>query len=138
MSSAFGMYVDNGCLVVPIRLELDDDGVRQLQAEVLRRISRAGLRGVVIDLAGVSVLDSHLARELFDIGKMAALVGARMVISGINPGMAMALVDLGFEAGAAETVVHIEQALHLMRTRGFFAGNPGAVKKPAIDQGALR
>ena len=130
MPSNRTMYNDSGRLVVAIQQELDEDGLRQLRADVLHSVSQAGLSGIVIDLSGVSVLDSHMARELFDTGKMATLMGARAAISGINAGMAMALVDLGFVQGELETFSSVEEALLRIREEEEIAEAPAKTEQP--------
>lgn len=112
--SSVGMYVTRGCLVVPIQVELHDDLVLNIQADVLKRVGGKGIRGVVIDLSGVAVLDSFLARKLFDTAKMTALMGAETVVTGIRPGAASLLVDLGFEPGDVPTAVNLEEGIRLL------------------------
>lgn len=115
MVSRVGVYVDGENLVVPIQQELDEEVVKQLQSDVLERISLKHLTGLVIDLSGTSVLDTFLARKLFDTCRMARLIGARPIISGMSAGMAISLIDLDFNPGDVETAVTLEDGLLRLR-----------------------
>lgn len=112
--SGVGMYVTRGCLVVPVQVELHDDLAPRVQAAVLQRINETGIKGVIIDLSGVAVMDSFLARAIFDTAEMASLLGAKTVITGLRPGVAAALIDLDFEPGDVPTAVSLEKGFRIL------------------------
>jgi rsbT antagonist protein RsbS len=97
--SKVGMYVTRDCLVVPIQVELHDELVTQIQEDILRRVKGERLKGVVIDLSGVAILDSVLARGVFDTAQMTSLLGVRTVITGLSAGVVASLIDLDFAPG---------------------------------------
>ena len=74
MSNKVEMYIDRNHLIVPIQTELRTIVIERLQTDILEKIREARLRGVIIDLAGVSLLDTYQARRVFDIGKNILLV----------------------------------------------------------------
>jgi rsbT antagonist protein RsbS len=108
------LYVTQGCLVVPIQVEPDDASMQLLQRQILERISSAGIKAGIIDVSGVAVIDSFLGQSIFDTAKMAALLGARVFITGIKPGVAASLTDLNFEPAGVSTAVSLEAGLRIL------------------------
>ena len=91
------MHITHGCLVVPIQVELSDEAMLEIQAGILEKVSQTGVKGVIIDLAGVDILDAFLAQAFLDTGRMIFLLGAVTIIAGLKPELVSALVDLGLE-----------------------------------------
>ena len=65
-SSRVSMHVTRGCLVVPIQVELRDELIQATQADILEQVRRLGLKGVVIDASGVSIIDRFIGDRLAD------------------------------------------------------------------------
>jgi rsbT antagonist protein RsbS len=100
-----------GRLVVPLQGDITDSQMEALQERVLRRVRARAPSGVVIDATGVHMMDSHLCSVL---GRMAAatrLMGARPVLSGLNPTIVMTLETMGIELSSVETTASLETAL---------------------------
>ena len=108
------MYVNQGCLVVPIQVELNDDLVLKVQKDILIQVNTAGLKGVVIDLSGVSIIDLYLATTLFDTAKMTTFLGAVTVITGLRPGVVASLINLGFDPQGVLTAVTLDKGLQII------------------------
>ena len=115
--SEVGMYVAQGCLVVPIQLELDDELVSKVQQEILEQLVKTRAKGLIVDLARVAVIDSVLGKAIFDIAGMASLLGTVTVITGIGPGVAASLIDLDFEPGDVLTATTMEVGFEVLSTR---------------------
>jgi rsbT antagonist protein RsbS len=98
-------------LIVSIHTALDDEQLVRLQRELLERVGRARSRGILIDVAALDVLDSFAARTLADLAYMAQLRGARTVIVGISPEVAMTLVRLGVRIPLTRTALDLEEGL---------------------------
>jgi rsbT antagonist protein RsbS len=98
-------------LIVSIHAALDDEQLVRLQRELLERVGRDRSRGILIDVAALDVLDSFAARTLADLAYMAQLRGARTVVVGIAPEVAMALVRLGVRIPLAQTALDLEEGL---------------------------
>ena len=98
-------------LIVSIHAALDDEQLVRLQRELLERIGRDRSRGILIDVAALDVLDSFAARTLADLAYMAQLRGARTVVVGIAPDVAMALVRLGVRIPLTQTALDLEEGL---------------------------
>jgi rsbT antagonist protein RsbS len=91
--SDLSIHVSKGCLVIPIQGELDENRMIQIQNKILREVEETEVRGVVIDLSGVAIIEPYLARIIDNTAKMIYLLGAKTVITGIRPGVAIYLVD---------------------------------------------
>lgn len=109
-----GKYIDRGSLVVPIQGELTDDLVIRVQKEILDEVRQGRLKGVVIDLSGVNIIDIFLATAIFNTAKMASLLGAKTVVTGLRSGVVAALVDLDFDPGNVPTAQSISDGLQLL------------------------
>ena len=114
-------------LLVSIQVALSDQLVAQLKDDITREIDRTGARGLVIDLSGIDVMDSYISRSIRDIGLTAQLMGVNTVISGIEPMIAMTLVEMGLNLTGAESALNLETAIELLdRKKGLHGGR----KKP--------
>lgn len=109
------MHISRGCLLVPLQDDLYDESILEMQAEILEKISQAGVKGVIIDLTSIDILDSFLANTLLDTGRMASLLGATTVVVGIKPELATVLVDLGLEFKDILTAITLEQGFQELR-----------------------
>ena len=98
-------------LIVSIHAALDDEQLVRLQRDLLDRVGQNRSRGVLIDVAALDVLDSFAARTLGDLAYMAGLRGARTVVVGIAPEVAMALVRLAVHMPWTQTALDLEEGL---------------------------
>jgi rsbT antagonist protein RsbS len=98
-------------LIVSIHAALDDEQLTRLQRDLLERVGQDRARGILIDVAALDVLDSFAARTLSDLAYMAQLRGARTVVVGIGPEVAMALVRLAVRMPLAQTALDLEEGL---------------------------
>jgi len=114
--SKVAMYVNRGCLVVPIQVELYDESVLQIQEDILKKVSKTRVKGVIIDLSGVTIIDSYLGGAIFDTAGMASLLGAKTVITGLRAGVVASLIDLDFNPGDVLTAVSLEEGLQMLET----------------------
>ena len=98
-------------LVASIHTALDDSQMVRFQQDLVGQIGQHRARGVIIDVAALDVLDSFASRTLRNIAEMARLRGARTVIVGIQPDVALAMVALGMGTGDVATALDLEEAL---------------------------
>ena len=101
-------------VVVPIQGEVTDDLADKLSDDVLAAIHKSRARGLVIDLTGVWLVDSHLCAMLSHIASAALLMGAQTVLSGLSPEIAMTLQTMGVEFTNVRTALTLEHALTIL------------------------
>ncbi len=104
-------------LLVPLQGELTDELANQLTNEVLSRIHQLGCSGLVIDITGLWLVDSHLCAVLSQLSGAASLMGARTFISGMKPEIALTLETMGVELKGVRTTLDLESALQLLGVR---------------------
>lgn len=105
-------------LLVAIQIELSDQLVRELRANLGREIQAGNVRGVVIEVSGVDTFDTYIARSLRDMAQIAKLMGVRTIITGLAPGIAITLVEMGMQLEGVTTTLNLESALELLTPRG--------------------
>jgi rsbT antagonist protein RsbS len=96
-------------LIASVHTALDDSEMLRLRNDLVDQIGRYGARGVVIDVAALDVIDSFGFHILRSIAEMAQLRGALSVIVGIQPDVALAMVQLGTGPGPVSTAADLEQ-----------------------------
>jgi rsbT antagonist protein RsbS len=101
-------------LLVPLQGEMTDDVASRLMTEVLERIYRDGSMGLVIDITGLWIIDSHLCSVLSQISDAASLMGARSVICGMKPEIALTLETMGVHLDNITSSLDLEGALSLL------------------------
>ncbi|MFD2760135.1 STAS domain-containing protein [Lentibacillus juripiscarius] len=102
-------------LLISIQTEMDDNTAIQFQEDLLDKIHQTGASGVVIDLTSVEIIDSFIAKVLGDVVKMSDLMGAKVVLTGIQPAVAVTLIDLGIHLQDFPTALDLEQGLLKLR-----------------------
>ena len=98
-------------LIASIQTALTDADLRQLQDDLVKRVSVARSRGVIIDVTALDVLDSFACRTLSGIVHMTRLRGAETVIVGIQPDVAFAMVQMGLRLEGVATTLDLEEGL---------------------------
>ncbi|MBQ4869719.1 STAS domain-containing protein [Priestia megaterium] len=103
-------------LLVSIQWELDDQTAIQFQEDLLSKIHQTGAKGVVIDLTSIDMIDSFIAKVLGDVVSMSNLMGARVVLTGIQPAVAITLVELGIGLNDVLTALDLEKGLEKIQS----------------------
>lgn len=103
-------------LIVPIQVDMDDQTVIHLQERILAELERTGARGVLIDISMLEMVDSFIGRMLSDIAAMARIMDARTVVVGMQPAVAITLVELGLELKGVDTVLNVDEGYRLLRS----------------------
>ncbi|MFF8267861.1 STAS domain-containing protein [Streptomyces sp. NPDC016562] len=110
-SSAVPILRLGDVLVTGLLDELDDKSAIAFARELTERISADRARGVLIDISRLEIIDSFVARNLMEVTTMARLLGARVIVAGMRPSVAITLVELGIELTGVETALHAEQGM---------------------------
>jgi rsbT antagonist protein RsbS len=104
-------------LLVTVHVDLHDAVAHSLQNDVLSAIERSDAKGLVIDISGLDMVDSYVARILAETGRMAKLMGARTVLVGMQPEVAATLMRMGYEMTGVQTALNVEEGLELLGHR---------------------
>src|SRR5215213_1281703 len=104
-------------LLVSIQSDIDDRTVVELQQRVLGEIERTGARAVLIDISLLEMVDSFTGRMLSDIASMASIMDAETVVVGIQPAVAITLVELGLELKGVSTALDVDDGLRILKGR---------------------
>jgi rsbT antagonist protein RsbS len=108
--SRIPLQLSQQCVVASIQVDLDDDVLLAFKRELLELLSTSGARGVILDLSGVSVMDADDFRALRDTMDMARLMGAASIVSGLQPGVVSALIDLDANTEGVEATLTLDDA----------------------------
>lgn len=103
-------------LVVALGDDITDESVLAFQAELCQRTADMHARGVVIDVSAVDIIDSFMARVLNDCAGMLRLLGAQVVLCGVQPAVALTLVEMGRNPVGLVTAFNLERALARLET----------------------
>jgi rsbT antagonist protein RsbS len=102
-------------LIASVQEDLSDRDAAEFQEELNRQLERTGAGGVLLDVSVLELIDSYLGRILRDTATGARLLGAQTVVVGIQPAVAVTLVELGLELTAVRTALDSDKGLRLLR-----------------------
>jgi rsbT antagonist protein RsbS len=89
--------------------------VERIEREVTRQVADTRATGVLVDVSGLAVVDSYVARVIARLAAMIGLLGAQAAVVGIQPAVAIALVELGVPMGNVHTALNAEQGMARLR-----------------------
>ena len=113
--SAGALMIVERTLLVQLDPELTDRAVRALRDRVGATLEAEELRGLIIDMASVNLMDSYITRCIRDLAVSAKLMGVPTVICGVQPGVADTLVEMGLTLGDVPTALSLDDALRVLR-----------------------
>ena len=99
-------------LLTSIQVEMSDEDAVAFQTDLLRTLAKTEAKGIVIDITGLSVVDSFLARVVKETATMAQMLGAEVVLTGMRPEVAIVLTEMGRELLGVETALNLEQGFY--------------------------
>jgi rsbT antagonist protein RsbS len=110
-------------LIASIQSALSDSEILELRDDLADMVGRRRARGIVIDVAGIDVIDSFVARSLRTIAMTTRLRGAETVIVGIQPDVAVAMVQFQLDLAPLHTALDLEEGLEVLerQTNGALA-----------------
>ncbi len=112
-------------LLVSLQEDLHDRLALELQDQLTERIASTGATGVIIEISALETVDSFMARVLAELAAMARLLDADAVLAGIQPAVAMTLVELGLSLPGIRTALNVDVALTALTTPAGPDGHSG-------------
>jgi rsbT antagonist protein RsbS len=102
-------------LLVSLHGDLDDTKVVGIEGQLTNEVARTGAKGTLIDVSGLAVVDSFIARVIARMVGMVRLLGSEAAVVGIQPAVAITLIELGVPMGHLDTALNAEQGIALLR-----------------------
>lgn len=102
-------------LLVTIQVDLMDQTALALQDDLAAKIEKSGATGVLIDISALEIVDSFIGRMLASISSIAHVLGANSVVVGMQPAVAITLVELGLSLEGVRTALNVERGMELLR-----------------------
>lgn len=104
-------------LLVTIQVDLYDRLALNLENDLITMVSKTGARGVLIDISAVSIVDSFMGRILGNIASMSRIMDAETVVVGMQPAVAITLVELGLTLQGVHTALDVEKGMDLLQDK---------------------
>lgn len=115
---AAALQLNQGCLIATLQFGSDARVLERFRVDLLERLKASEVKGVAIDLSSVDLLDAEDFGFIKRTVDMAGLLGARVVLFGIRPGVAAALVEMSVDFGNIKTALNVEAATEWLRNSG--------------------
>ena len=109
-------------LLVTIQVDMHDRLALQLQDDLTARIVKDRAHGVLIDISSLEVVDSFIGRMISNIAAMARVLDAQTVVVGMQPAVAITLVELGLSLSGVRTALNVDKGMALLREQVEAAG----------------
>jgi len=104
-------------LLVTIQIDLYDRLATNLEADLVQMVNKTKARGVLIDISALSIVDSFMGRILGNIGGMSKIMDAETVVVGMQPAVAITLIELGLELKGVHTALNVEKGMELLKEK---------------------
>ncbi|HYE40730.1 MAG TPA: STAS domain-containing protein [Ramlibacter sp.] len=101
-------------LLVTIQLDMQDQMALALQDDLANKISTSGAKGVLIDISALEIVDSFVGRMLASISGISRILDATTVVVGMQPAVAITLVELGLSLEGVRTALNVERGMELL------------------------
>jgi rsbT antagonist protein RsbS len=104
-------------LLVTIQIDLYDRLALHLEEDLVAMVEKKSVKGVLIDISAVGIVDSFMGRILGNIGSMCKLLDAETVVVGMQPAVAITLVELGLPLKGVYTALNVDKGMELLRSK---------------------
>jgi rsbT antagonist protein RsbS len=102
-------------LLVTLQVDMHDQLALRLQDDLTNAIQAKGSKGVLIDISALEMVDSFMGRMISDVSGMARILDARTVLVGMQPAVAITLVELGMTLPGIDTALNVERGMQLLK-----------------------
>ncbi|MDQ8005408.1 MAG: STAS domain-containing protein [Pedobacter sp.] len=103
-------------LLVTIQVDLYDRLALTLEADLVQMVNKTQAKGVLIDISAVSIVDSFMGRIVGNIASMSKILDAETVVVGMQPAVAITLIELGLPLKGVHTALDVEKGMALLKT----------------------
>ncbi|NMG09638.1 STAS domain-containing protein [Brasilonema sp. UFV-L1] len=110
------LQLSQGCIIASIQIELTAEVLQQFRKDILDWLHNNKARGIILDLSGVEIMDLQDFETLRRTLSMAAIMGVETILTGFQPGVVSALVDLNADIDSIYAALDIDDALQLMNS----------------------
>jgi rsbT antagonist protein RsbS len=104
-------------LLTSIQSDMTDEHAMTLQADIIGRMQQSRSRGVILDITSLDIVDSYMARILNETARMAQIMGGEVVITGMNPMVALTLVEMGRELVSVMTALTLQHGVEMLQVK---------------------
>ncbi len=121
-------------LLVTIQVDMHDQLALTLQTDLTDRIAEVGARGVLIDISALEIVDSYIGRTLANIASMARVLDAATVVVGMQPAVAITLVELGMTLPGIHTAMDVDSGMQFLRRSVRDAEDPDDWRRNSTEE----
>jgi rsbT antagonist protein RsbS len=104
-------------LLVTIQVDLYDRLAINLESDLVNMVNKTGARGVLIDISAVSIVDSFMGKILGNIASMSKIMDAETVVVGMQPAVAITLIELGLLLKGVHCALNVESGMEFLRKK---------------------
>lgn len=101
-------------LLVSIQVDMHDQLAVRLQDDLTQQIVRFSAKGVLIDISALEIVDSFIGRMIGNISEMSRVLDAETIVTGMQPAVAITLVELGISLNGIRTALNVERGMALL------------------------
>ena len=102
-------------LLVTIQVDMHDQLALALQDDLTNQIAKTRAKGVLIDISALDIVDSFIGRMIANISSMASILSAQVVVVGMQPAVAITLVELGVSMRGVKTALNVDRGIEHLR-----------------------
>jgi rsbT antagonist protein RsbS len=102
-------------VLVTIQVDMTDQVAIRLEEDLMRKVESIGATGVLIDISALEVVDSFIGRMISNLSGSARILGAETVVVGMQPAVAITLVELGLTLHGVRTALNVEKGMLMLR-----------------------
>ncbi len=125
-------------LLVTIQVDLYDQLAENLESDLVNMVKTHNSAGVLIDVSSVSIIDSFMGRILGNIATMSKIMDAETVVVGMQPAVALTLVELGLPLKGVHAALNVEKGMELLKTKLLLTRNEEAEEDLEDDDNSDR
>ncbi len=104
-------------LLVTIQVDLYDRLAQNLESDLVQMVRNTEAKGVLIDISALSIVDSFMGRIIGNIGSVSKIMDAETVVVGMQPAVAITLIELGLELKGVHTALNVDRGMQLLRDK---------------------